>query len=71
MKLLSILRLADALDSGPDANVHIRRLLVKKKSIAIFYSGHNLTGLEAIRVERQKQLFEEVFKRSVTVFRGA
>lgn len=61
MKILSLLRIVDALDSAPEARLKLKRIQVNQGQVEISYHGSNLTGLEGIRLERKKQLFEKTF----------
>lgn len=69
MKLLSILRLVDALDSSPETRLRIKKVQVTEKRVEIGFQGSNLTGLESIRAERKRQLFEKTFGKEVIVKR--
>ena len=67
VKLLALLRVADGLDSGPQTHVKMDRVVLTRQSVQIAISGRNLTDLEAIRVDRKKELFEQVFRRKLKV----
>jgi exopolyphosphatase/guanosine-5'-triphosphate,3'-diphosphate pyrophosphatase len=65
LRLLALLRLVDALDSGPETLVRIDRLRLGQKKIELFYSGRGLTGLEGLHIEKKSSFFERVFKRKI------
>jgi exopolyphosphatase/guanosine-5'-triphosphate,3'-diphosphate pyrophosphatase len=65
-KLLALLRIVDALDSGPESNVRIKRVQVSKGEVKVQYTGRGLTGLEALTVEKRAQYFKKVLRRSIS-----
>lgn len=69
MRLLAILRVADALDRSRKHLVKIRGIKVDKKKVRVLISGRNTMDLEFLRVEQKKALFEELFKRELVVER--
>ena len=68
MKLLSILRVADALDRNHRGQVSIAGIRILGKKIAVKLRAKKGSGdLELLRVEQKKVLFEDVFKRNLHV----
>lgn len=63
LKLLAIIRVADALDPGPDVFIKIRKISIHKSTVNLDYSGKNLTGLEQLNSDRKSAFFEKVFGR--------
>lgn len=66
-KLLSILRVLDALDSGPDTRIALSSAKVSRGEVELRVKGRNLTGLEATNLALQGRLFETVFKRKLSL----
>lgn len=66
-KLLAILRTVDALDTGPETVLKLRRVQLHPRQVRLVYSGKNLTGLESINIEKRAPFFEKVFKRALVV----
>ena len=69
MKLLAILRVADALDRSHKSLVKIKDVRIDRREVKIRVSGKTATELEVLRVEQKKDLFERVFHRRLTVER--
>jgi exopolyphosphatase/guanosine-5'-triphosphate,3'-diphosphate pyrophosphatase len=67
LKLLAILRIADALDRSRKKVLKIQAIKIDKNKARISVSGRNSMDLELLRVEQKKMLFEEVFKRELIV----
>lgn len=70
LKLLALAQIIDALDLGPRASLRIRRLTVTRQAVRLAFSGKATEGIEQLLVDRKKRLFEEVFRRSLTVERS-
>ena len=64
-KLLALLRIADALDSGAECRVILKSIQVGKKLITIHYSGREVTGLETTNVEKKADFFQSIFGRQI------
>lgn len=69
LKLLAILRVADALDRGHHGGFTIRRIRTTKSKVQIYYHSRVAADLELLRVEQKKSLFEEVFGRHLVLSR--
>jgi exopolyphosphatase/guanosine-5'-triphosphate,3'-diphosphate pyrophosphatase len=64
LKLLAILRIADALDRNHRGHVSVASVSVSTKRVQLKLRARRGSGdLELLRVEQKKGLFEEVFKR--------
>lgn len=69
--LLSILRVADALDRGHRAMARLKRVEMGKRRVRLTIAGRGRpVHLEMLRVEQKKDLFEKVFGRTLET-RGA
>jgi exopolyphosphatase/guanosine-5'-triphosphate,3'-diphosphate pyrophosphatase len=66
-KLLAMLRIIDALDSGPDAKLKLKGVQKKRGQVMLQYSGRGLTGLESLNVEKKAPFFEKVMGAWITV----
>ncbi len=66
-KLLALLRVGDALDRGHTSTVKIARVQTDLKKVRIFLSGRAPMDLEMLRIDQKKQLFEQIFKRTLVV----
>ncbi len=64
-KLLALLRIVDALDSGPETTIRLDRVRLGRKKIELIFSGRGLTGLECLHIEKCSSFFARVFKREV------
>jgi exopolyphosphatase/guanosine-5'-triphosphate,3'-diphosphate pyrophosphatase len=71
LKLLSMLRLADALDRGHKGNVQILKIEVRPTAVRLIVRGKYSIDLELLRVEQKKALFEQVFGRRLIIEREA
>jgi exopolyphosphatase/guanosine-5'-triphosphate,3'-diphosphate pyrophosphatase len=67
LRLLAMLRLVDALDSGPDVKVSLRKLSVQRGHVELRLGGSGLTGLEVMNAEQKAPLFERAFGRELQV----
>ncbi len=68
LKLLALLRVADALDRNHRAQVGIASVRIAGKVIKIVIRAKRGSGdLELLRIEQKKALFEEVFKKRLVV----
>ena len=64
-KLAAILRLADALDRSHTRLVEGIEVRIQRTQVLIFVDAHDNVELEEYGLRRKRQLFEEVFGRSV------
>lgn len=68
LKLLALLRVADALDRNHRAQVSIASIRTAGKTVNIKIRAKRGSGdLEMLRIEQKKALFEEVFKKRLVV----
>ncbi len=67
VRLLAILRVADALDRGNSGRVSILRIRIKNQAVTIKIDAKTSVDLELLRLEQKKSLFEEVFQRSLLI----
>lgn len=67
VKLLALLRVLDALEMGNNSLVKIKSVKCASKRVLIQYTGRVSSGLEQVRMDRRKPLFEEVFRRSLHI----
>jgi exopolyphosphatase/guanosine-5'-triphosphate,3'-diphosphate pyrophosphatase len=67
MKLLAILRVADALDRSHKRLLKIRDVKIERKAVRLLISSRNGIDLELLRMEQKKALFEQLFKRPLVV----
>jgi exopolyphosphatase/guanosine-5'-triphosphate,3'-diphosphate pyrophosphatase len=70
MRLLAILRIADALDRSRKHAARIRAIKTDQKRVRIILAGRTSLDLELLRVEQKKALFEDVFKRELVIERA-
>jgi exopolyphosphatase/guanosine-5'-triphosphate,3'-diphosphate pyrophosphatase len=70
LKLLAILRIADALDRSHKADPCLRDVKLKRGMVELKLDPRKSSDLEVLRVEQKKELFEEVFRRKLVVKRG-
>jgi exopolyphosphatase/guanosine-5'-triphosphate,3'-diphosphate pyrophosphatase len=68
MKLLAILRIADALDSGPETHIRLQQTRILRGRVELRCGGRGLTGLESLQVEKKAPFFARIFKRDVVAF---
>ena len=59
--------MADALDRGHKGGVDIKKIAVTRKDVTIKIHSRTGADLEVLRVEQKKAIFEEVFRRRLTV----
>ncbi|MBL7714195.1 MAG: Ppx/GppA family phosphatase [Bdellovibrionales bacterium] len=65
-KLLSLLRLADALDRGHRGQAQISAVKISRKGVVLFLTSEKgPMDLELLRIEQKKDLFEKVFQREL------
>jgi exopolyphosphatase/guanosine-5'-triphosphate,3'-diphosphate pyrophosphatase len=69
-KLLAILQVVDALDSGRRADLRIGRVQISSRQVRIRFSGKRATGLEIPAVELRRGYFEKIFRRHLSVEQG-
>ena len=62
LKFLGILRIADALDSGPESQLALKGVRAGRSGIRLLYGGRKLTGLEGIEVEKKAPLLRKILK---------
>lgn len=67
LKLLALLRVADALDRGHRGDIQISRISITKKSVEIRLRSKPSPDLELLRIEQKKELFETIFDRKLVV----
>ncbi len=67
LKLLALLRIADALDTGSVPGPSIRTVERYKRKIEISLEGKGAVSLEALRVEQRQPLFLKVFHKQPVV----
>lgn len=65
IKLLAMLRIADALDRAHRGAVAIRKVEVTRKSVSLVLESKDSIDLELLRLEQKKGLFEQVFGREL------
>ncbi len=70
LKLLAILRVADALDRSHQADPCLRDVKLKRGMVELKLDPRKSSDLEVLRVEQKKELFEEMFRRKLVVKRG-
>jgi exopolyphosphatase/guanosine-5'-triphosphate,3'-diphosphate pyrophosphatase len=70
LKILAILRVADALDRSHQAEPCLRDVKLKRGVVQLKLDPRKSSDLEVLRVEQKKELFEEVFRRKLEVTRG-
>jgi exopolyphosphatase/guanosine-5'-triphosphate,3'-diphosphate pyrophosphatase len=66
-KLLALLRVIDALDSGGGARVRIKQVRAAGRSVKLGLRGTNLSGLEKVTLENRRTLFKETFGKTIEV----
>ncbi|MBS1960902.1 MAG: Ppx/GppA family phosphatase [Bdellovibrionales bacterium] len=68
VRLLALLRIADALDRNHRGQVGIGSLKIRRQEVLLTLRAKRGSGdLELLRIEQKKTLFEEVFRRRLTV----
>ena len=70
LKLLALLRVADALDRGHTGALTIRGIRVDRKAVRLSVQGRGPIDLELLRIEQKKDLFEEIFGRELITLRA-
>ncbi|MBU6375909.1 MAG: hypothetical protein KGQ59_07940, partial [Bdellovibrionales bacterium] len=70
LRLLALLRVADALDRSHKASPCLRAVQLKRGKVKLLLDPRKSSDLEVLRVEQKKGLFEEVFGRELEVSRG-
>ncbi|MEN9724137.1 MAG: hypothetical protein RJB38_2123 [Pseudomonadota bacterium] len=69
LKLLALLRIADALDRSHKATPALRSVQCRRGVIRLFLDPRKSSDLEVLRVEQKKGLFERTMGRSLEVLR--
>ena len=69
LKILAILRVADALDRRPQGKTRVLSCRLSKTAVHLKIRSRGSSDLELLRLEQKKKLFEQVFKRRVLVTR--
>lgn len=69
LKLLAMLWIIDALDSGARAPAQIKRVSVHPGKVRIAFANGTRTDLEIFRLEQRKALFRKVFGRELIAVR--
>ncbi len=69
-KLLAMLRIIDALDSGPDVKLRLKGIQRSRGKVILQYVGKELTGLETLNVEKKAPFFEKVMGQSIRAHLG-
>jgi exopolyphosphatase/guanosine-5'-triphosphate,3'-diphosphate pyrophosphatase len=64
-KLLAMLRVIDALDSGPDTKLKFKSIQRSRGKVTLQFTGKGLTGLESINVEKKAPFFEKVMGQKI------
>lgn len=67
VRLLALLRVADALDRGHKGLVSIRGARVERRRVTLEVATRSAADLEILRVEQKKDLFEDVFGRELAI----
>ena len=70
MRLLSLLRIVDALDPGPETRVSLVGVRVKPREVTLQIRGARLTGMEAYLLEARGSLFKDLFGKTVHLARS-
>jgi exopolyphosphatase/guanosine-5'-triphosphate,3'-diphosphate pyrophosphatase len=65
LRLLALLRVADALDRGHKSSVKLTGISVSAKRVLLTLTGNKALDLEILRVGQKKALFEQVFGREL------
>ena len=69
-KLLALLRIANALDRGHKSQIRLEAAKIDRKRVRLITSDRTGIDLEVLRIEQKKSLFEEVFKRELSIERA-
>ncbi len=67
LKLLALLQLSDALDRGHKGQVKLKTAKILPGKVGVFFNSKHTCDLEFLRFEQKKVLFEQVFKREITL----
>jgi len=70
-KLLAMLRVIDALDSGPEATLRLKGVQRKRGHVVLLYSGKGLTGLESLTLEKRAPYFKKTMGQSIVAVSSA
>lgn len=70
LSLLSLLRVADALDRAHRGGVILKDVRVARQQVSLVLDPKGSTDLEILRVEQKRDLFEEVFGRRLVAERA-
>lgn len=65
LKVLALLRVADALDRGHKGLVNLIGVSIDRKTVTLKLSGSAASDLELLRLEQKRDLFEKVFSRAL------
>ena len=66
-KLLALLRIVDAVDTGSSSNFKLKSLKKSRNKLFLKISGKGINGLEALRVEQKQNLFLKTFHRQISL----
>lgn len=69
IKLLAMLRIADALDRGHKAGIQVKGAKIERSQVTLAISARSASDLELLRVEQKKELFELTFRKSLVIQR--
>jgi exopolyphosphatase/guanosine-5'-triphosphate,3'-diphosphate pyrophosphatase len=67
LKMLALLQIADACDRTHKGSMKLKGSRATKKTVEIRYTAKNPCDLELLRFEQKKNLFEQLFQRSVVL----
>ena len=65
VKLLSILRLVDALDFGSGHLFQIKSVTINRSAVRLSLKGNMKYGVEMLKMDRKKKLFEKTFHKKL------
>ncbi len=65
MKLLALLQVVDALDSGSETRLRLVSSRASKRRVDLRITGARLTGMEALQLEMRSAIFTQVFGRII------
>jgi len=71
LKLLTLLKIIDALDSGLNIQSPLQKVRIYKKEVKFYLSPSSIADLEMIRLDRKSKLFRKIFGRSLRVLLGS
>ena len=69
LKLLSLLQIADSLDRTHKEVLKLRKPKITRGKIELRFASKTPCDLEVLRFEQKKALFEDIFKREITLTR--